>query len=52
MAHSDNDAVRLAAAKEILAMAGLTKVSAIGSDSADKLKKARAEKAVFDAMFD
>lgn len=52
MACSENDAVRLAAAKEVLTMAGLTKPAGIGSDSAAVLKKARIKKAEFDAMFD
>ncbi|MDD5276438.1 MAG: phBC6A51 family helix-turn-helix protein [Methylovulum sp.] len=52
MTDSAKDEVRLAAAKEILMMAGLKKASTIGSDSADKLKKARIKNAAFDAIFD
>ncbi|MDD5277043.1 MAG: hypothetical protein PHR16_13290 [Methylovulum sp.] len=42
MTGSENDAVRLAAAKEVLVMAGVSKPVHIGSDSPDKLRKGRA----------
>lgn len=41
MTGSENDAVRLAAAKEVLVMAGVSKPVHIGSDSPDKLRKQR-----------
>lgn len=48
MTGSENDAVRLAAAKEVLVMAGLSKPPRIGSDSAEELRKEREVKALYD----
>ena len=45
MTNSDNDMCRLNAAKEILAMAGITRALDIGSDSPEALKKEREEMA-------
>ena len=48
MQNSDNDMCRLNAAKEILAMAGITRALDIGSDSPEALKKEREEMAFWD----
>jgi len=55
MANSQNDGVRLACAKEILSMLGLEKKQAIGSESAQELKRQKENDAKFKAkmaMFD
>jgi hypothetical protein len=41
MSDSDNDVVRLNAAKEVLNRAGISHAQAIGSDDAERLKKER-----------
>ena len=50
MEKSDNDAVRLNAAKEILSMSGINTALAIGSDSPANLKKERDKRAMWAAM--
>jgi hypothetical protein len=41
MTDSDNDVVRLNAAKEVLNRAGINNAQAIGSDNPERLKKER-----------
>jgi hypothetical protein len=48
MSDSDNDVVRLNAAKEVLNRAGINNAQAIGSDSPERLKKER----VFNSSMD
>ena len=47
MQNSDNDMCRLNAAKEILAMAGITRALDIGSDSVETLRKEREQMALW-----
>ena len=48
MQNSENDICRLNAAKEILAMAGITRALDIGSDSVETLRKEREQRALWD----